>query len=313
MSSTSATDQEAIIRPRIAVNPEQVAPNLEPKTTKSSGKSSHSKSRSRSKTTTDGSKTTKTTSTTSSGFAALAFENGNLDDSRARINRSRRTTSPPENAYRAYVHAVQTAPNEDSMIHISTKLLKDFDDNLQYTKVYNQGFNSFPADVGFNNGLSVPKPDLVEALQHPAFRPFPIKAELGGAAVLIDDPDSMTLPHLAGEWKGRGKDMEEARTQSAYSGAALMYGRNEALAYLDTPDPPGYAAVSTFTIDGTNINFFSHYAAPSGVEDEKLDYHQYPITFTNLVNSFEEFKRGRKQLRNLQETPGTSRTLCEIG
>jgi hypothetical protein len=187
------------------------------------------------------------------------------------------------------------------MVHISTKLLKDFDDDLQYTKVYNQRFNSFPADVGFNNGLSVPKPDFVEALQRPSFRPFSVKAELGGAAVLIDDADSMTLPHLAGEWKGRGKDMEEARTQSAYDGAALVYGRNQALAYLGAPDLPGYAAVSTFTMDGTNVNFFSHYAAPSKVNDETLDYHQYPTTSTNLVNSFEEFKQGRKQLRNLQE------------
>ncbi|KAL2133389.1 hypothetical protein VTI74DRAFT_2432 [Chaetomium olivicolor] len=222
------------------------------KMTKSSSKIPRSKSRSRSKATTDDTKTTKTTSTTFSGFAALAFENGvlnppnskppkNLDDLRARINRSRGTASPPESAYRAYVHAVQTAPNEDSMVHISVRLLKDFDDDLQYAKVYNQSFNSFPSDVGFNNGLSVPKPDLVEALQRPAFRPFPVKSELGGSAVLIDDPDSMTLPHLAGEWKGRGKDMEEARTQSAYDGARNASDLN------DGPNPSAVASMPTMS------------------------------------------------------------------
>lgn len=91
------------------------------------------------------------------------------------------------------------------MVHISTRLLKDFDDDLQYVRVFNQGFNSFPQDVGFNDGLSAPKPGMTEALQRPAFHPFPVRAQLGGAAVLIDDPDSMTLPHLAGERKGRGK------------------------------------------------------------------------------------------------------------
>ncbi len=36
-------------------------------------------------------------------------------------------------------------------------------------------------------------------------------------------------------------------------------------------------------------------------EDGGLEYHQYPITSTNLTNSFEDFKKGRKQLRNLQD------------
>jgi hypothetical protein len=93
--------------------------------------------------------------------------------------------------------------------------------------------------------------------------------------------------------------MVEARTQSAYDGAALVYGRNQALAYMGAPDPPSHAAVSTFTMDGTTINFFSHYAAPS--EEGKLCYHQYLVAVTNLVSSYEDFERGRRQLRNVQE------------
>jgi hypothetical protein len=86
--------------------------------------------------------------------------------------------------------------------------------------------------------------------------------------------------------------MDEAKVQSAYDGAALTYARNQALSYLGNPDPPGHAEVATFTTDGTNINFFAHYAAVS--EDGVLEYHQYPVTSTNLTNSFEDFKRGRR-------------------
>jgi hypothetical protein len=94
------------------------------KMTKPSGKGSQPKSGP--STTTDETKTTKI-STTSSGFANLAFLNGvlgppsseapeNLEHLQARINRDRGTPPPSESAYRAYVHAVQTAPNEASMI-----------------------------------------------------------------------------------------------------------------------------------------------------------------------------------------------------
>jgi hypothetical protein len=114
-----------------------------------------------------------------------------------------------------------------------------------------------------------------------------------------DDPFSVTLPHIAGEWKGRGKDMAEAKMQSAYDGAAIVYARNQALSYVGVPDPPGHAEVATFTTDGTTINFFAHYADTS--EDGMLEYHQYPVTSTNLTNSYEDFKKGRKQLRNLQD------------
>ena len=192
-------------------------------------------------------------------------------------------------------------PNEASIIHISSSVLRDFDHDLQYAKVYNQGFDPFPPDVGFNDGLSVPNADFVESLQCSAFCPFPVRAELGGAAVLIDDADSITLPHLAGEWKGPGKPLADATSQAAYNGAALVYGRNQALAYMGTADPPGHTAVSTFTMDGTTVNFFSHYSGPSEEEEGRTDYHQYPMASTNLCNSFNDFKRGWMQLRNLQD------------
>jgi hypothetical protein len=93
--------------------------------------------------------------------------------------------------------------------------------------------------------------------------------------------------------------MEKAKMQSAYDGAALVYARNQALSYVGEPDPPGHAEVATFTTNGTTINFFAHYAEAS--EEGMLEYHQYPTTSANLTNSYEDFKKGRKQLRNLQD------------
>jgi tetratricopeptide (TPR) repeat protein len=65
------------------------------------------------------------------------------------------------------------------------------------------------------------------------------------------------LSHLAGEYKGPGKDMMGAETQAAYDGACLVYRRNQARLYLGNPDPPGHAFVSTFTTDGTTLNTYA--------------------------------------------------------
>jgi hypothetical protein len=86
-----------------------------------------------------------------------------------------------------------------------------------------------------------------------AFDPFPVDEHVDGAVLFKDDPLSPTLPHLTGERKGRGEDMKQARLQSAYDGAALVYARNQALSYPEELDPT----------NGTNINFFTHHAAPS--------------------------------------------------
>ncbi|POR32988.1 Uncharacterized protein TPAR_06803 [Tolypocladium paradoxum] len=256
------------------------------------------------------SSTTKTTSTTTSGFAIQARDNGildtrsskppeNLEDIRKRLARSRATASPPESRFQHYVNRVEGACNEATMVvEVSEHMLKQYDDK-RYKRAFNQAFTGFPKDVGFNNGLSAPQPDFIEGLEMEEYRPFPVDKQIGGAVLYKDDPYSMTLPHLVGEWKGRGKDMEEARLQSAYDGAALVYARNQALSYIGKPDPPGRAEVTTFTTDGTNLNMFAHYATPS--EDGVLEYHQYPVTSANVKKSYQEFKDGRRELRNEQD------------
>ncbi len=158
----------------------------------------------------------------------------------------------------------------------------------------------FPAEVSFNNGLSAPQPDFVEGLKAEKFGLFPIET-IKAAVLYEDDPASVTLPHIAGEWKGRGKNMFTAELPAAYDGAALVYTRGtKPPAYLEKPDPPGHAEVRTFTSDGTHIHFYAHYAAPSG-EDGRLEYHQHEYAVENVTSTYKGHKDGYKGIRNAQD------------
>jgi len=94
--------------------------------------------------------------------------------------------------------------------------------------------------------------------------------------------------------------MEEARMQSAYNRAALVHARNQALSYIGKPNPPSHAEVTTFTTDGTNLNFFTHYAAPSK-KDGTLEYHQYHYASAYLKDSYHSYKDGQRGIRNAQD------------
>jgi hypothetical protein len=168
-----------------------------------------------------------------------------------------------------------------------------------YKRVFNQAFTGFPKDVGFNNNLSAPQPDFVEGVRMQEYRPFPVDEYINGAVLYKDNPGSVTLSHLTGEWKGSGKDMDKARLQSAYDGAALVYARNQALSYLEKPDPAGHAEVTTFTTDGTNLNFYAHYAAMS--EEGMLEYHQYQYASENVKDTHQGHKDGYRGIRNEQD------------
>ncbi|KAJ8132861.1 hypothetical protein O1611_g761 [Lasiodiplodia mahajangana] len=258
------------------------------------------------------SSTTKTASTTMSSFIMQASKNGilepqdsnpptNLEDLRAQLAKSRETPSPPESVYEDYAYRVERATNEATMVvEVGRKLLKFYTEK-GYRQVYNQAFTAFPKYAGLNNGLSAPQPDFVEGLEMKQYRPFLIDEYVNDAVLYKDDPNSLTLPHLAGEWKGSGKNMKEARMQSAYDGAALVYARNQALKFIGKPDPPGHAGVTTFTTDGSSLNVFAHYSTLSEEGDGTLQYHQYPIKSTNLIDSYRGFKAGRRELRNGQD------------
>ncbi|RSL48258.1 hypothetical protein CEP54_013025 [Fusarium duplospermum] len=244
------------------------------------------------------------------GFAMQARKNGilepldskppaNLADIRERHTRSRGTPSPTESLYKSYTRRVGKAPNEATVVaEVSKRLLKSHSDE-SYDTVINKAFTGFPKNAGVNNGLSAPQPDFVEGLGVNGFRPLPIEDYVDGAVLYKDNPRSITLPHLAGEFKGPGKNLIHARLQSAYDGAALVHGRNRALDSLGEPSIAGHAKVTTFTTDGTNLNLFAHYATPS--EDGTTEYHQYPINSTILTNSLQDFRQGYRQIRNAQD------------
>lgn len=275
-------------------------------------------------------------STTAPGFALQARNNGILDASvsrppsnltelRKRLAQPRDSTSPPESVYEEYAHAIKHADNEATVLFFMTPALLQTYSLSPYKTVVNQAWTAFPKDAGFNNGLSAPQPDFVQGLDMEAYRPLPVNRRVPGAVLYKDNTQSVALPHIAGEWKGPGGDMREAALQSSYDGAAMVYARNRALAYQgqghsqnQAGDTPGHSEVSTFTTDGNQLTFYAHYAAPAvddSIDDEVGDnaideagaapalfeYHQYPIQTTSLVNSHDEYKAGRRALRNLQD------------
>ncbi|CAK7221960.1 hypothetical protein SCUCBS95973_004677 [Sporothrix curviconia] len=256
----------------------------------------------------DDTNTSKSLSTTAPGFAVQAYKNGilnpldskaptNLEEIRQRLAQSRTTASPPESVFEEYVQTVREAPNEATMVGEMLPLFQKYPKG--YKRVLNQAFTAFPKDMGFNSGLSAPQPDYVEGLGMEEFRPFPVDQHVSGAVLSKDNPRSVTLSHLAGEWTGPGGDITEAQLQSGYDGAALVYARNQALSYQGTPDPLGHAHITTFTTNGTHLNFYAHYATTG--DDGTTEYHQFPVNSTSLVNSYGEHKQGRRSLRNAQD------------
>lgn len=262
---------------------------------------------------TDDSSPTKTTSTAPSGLAGRAWLNGilhppysqppaNLEDLRDIFARSRRSASPTESAHGRYVHKFEAALNQATMASVVTRmLLKDHEEG-PYEVAFNQAFTAFPEDVGFNSGLPAPQPDFIEGpskFDYVADRRFCMGEEISGAVLYQDTEYSITLPHIAGELKGPGEE-KKVKQRNNYVGAALVYARNQALSYLGTPDPPGYAAVTTFTTDGENLELYAHYAATS-TSDGILEYHQYRIDAGLLPGSYQMHKDFRRRLRNMQD------------
>ena len=92
--------------------------------------------------------------------------------------------------------------------------------------------------------------------------------------------------------------MLHAEAQAAYDGACMVYGRNKARSFFNSPDPSEHAYVQTFTTDGTNLNTFAHYSHKC---EGQLEYHQYPTSSSLVISSYEDFKKARRRLRNLQD------------
>jgi hypothetical protein len=216
-----------------------------------------------------------------------------------RLNRKR--DSPPGSVagYKRYIRDAEAPANEQSVFLGIAQLLKHYDDG-GYGQMSKIPFTAFPRNVGFNNGLSPPQPDFIQGAQLRSFAPFPAAEELTSAVLLQGrDPGSITLPHMTGELKAPSLDLTDGEPQNAYSGASLVYAREEALEYLGNQDPPGHGVIQSFIANGAQLGFYSHHATTN--EDGKKKYHQSPIALTSLTMSLKDWRKGRRQLRNMQD------------
>ncbi|KAI0105040.1 hypothetical protein GGR51DRAFT_201524 [Nemania sp. FL0031] len=257
-----------------------------------------------------------TTWTTS--FPHKAQENGislrifpvppsNIEDLRRCFLQPNDLPAKSKGKFQRYMKSIDRAHNK-AMVSGAIKqyILKDYmedededDPTPHYISVENSPFKDFPENVGFNDNLPPPRPDFTEGVWSESFGEFPIQ-ELSGAVPIrgVNGVD-IALPHIAGEWECSGGDMDRARIQSAYTGAALVYARNQALECLGKSDPPRHASVITFATDGTLIRFYAHYACTD--KGGSLKYYQYLIGMRLFTDSHDEFNLCRQKLQNLRD------------
>ncbi len=250
-----------------------------------------------------------TGSTTSSGFEVQATRNGillssnskppaNLPGLVAHLNRSRDSPSPTRSVYRDYVETITKAANEATASHETVSLFKTYPGDRGYARAWNQPFTAYPRHVGFNNALSTPAPSFLQGYRQLEFG-FPVGEILDTAVLYDNSQNSIALPHLAGEFKPPHATLDHAALRAAYTGAALVHARNEALGYLRSSDPPQHASILTFTTDGRALSVFAHHASTPPLGGNQ--YHQYRLTASHLDESFDDFRRGWRQLHNAQD------------
>lgn len=104
---------------------------------------------------------------------------------------------------------------------------------------------------------------------------------------------------MAVGYKAREKSLHEAKVQAGYDGAAMVYGRNEALKYIGEADPSGQPAVLTATTIGQEWNVYGHCAHPND-STGKEEYYQCLMAGGSMEN-LNGYKKGREVLRNMQD------------
>lgn len=182
-----------------------------------------------------------------------------------RLFRSRGSVSPSRSEYQTTGDLLSEASNQREIEVIMThRVLKPTQVDLalldmDYKVKFDKQWTTFPENVGFNNGLAPPKPDLTEGFMRKTFPPN--ISSLGGCATLVeDDPNYIALPHFVVEFKHTGKNMDLAEIQAGYDGAAMVYSHNQAVAYLGQPDPPRTASVASVISNGLDWKVYAHYA-----------------------------------------------------
>lgn len=251
---------------------------------------------------------TKSVSVSDSSFGDAALKNRiydcttslkatNIEDWEEICNRSRDTASPDEVEFEDYRHNITTACSEAGIVQYSQSLFKEYKGLYKhgYRKTYNEALSRIPSAMGFNNNLSPAQPDFLEGYDLAKFRPY--QPQDLNFAVVKHGMSATTLPHLAGEFKGQGKDLRQAAIQAAYDGAIMVCGRREALSKLGRSDPENCGNVATFTSDGATLNIYTHHSTGGS----KPEYHQTLVETAMLIESYDAYKKGRKVIRNIQD------------
>jgi hypothetical protein len=127
-------------------------------------------------------------------------------------------------------------------------------------------------------------------------RPFPVHKHISSAVCYKDNPHSLTQPRSG---RDPGRTWKKQSYSAAMTGLLLELQGTGPLPISGHPSPPGHAEFTTFTTNSTNLNLYTHYTVPS--EKGRLEYHQYPVKSTNLIDSHQGFKDGRRVLRNEQD------------
>ncbi|KAK0706668.1 hypothetical protein B0T26DRAFT_756145 [Lasiosphaeria miniovina] len=102
-----------------------------------------------------------------------------------------------------------------------------------------------------------------------------------------------------GDREDNGRQIKRARLTRKNLALFDKMGKKKGPNKASASAPPESTKVRTFTTDGTSLNFYTHYAVPS--EDGTIKYHQYQYASTNVKNTHQGHKDGRRQLRNEQQ------------
>jgi hypothetical protein len=121
------------------------------------------------------------------------------------FNQPRESMPPDIIDYKEYLYDAVTADNEDTVKQAVLAQLKKYKDE-GYRSTYNQQFTEHPSNIG-SNGLSAPKPDLIQGISLEAFESYPMKNRLDGSAVPTPNLFPITLAHMAGEFKRPCRDL----------------------------------------------------------------------------------------------------------
>lgn len=177
----------------------------------------------------------------------------------ATLKTGRDSPTPGQTEFAAFRSDVEVSGNEVSVGVALLSILKRCD--LPYKRSLYQPFTKFPPKVGFNDGLSVAKPDLVEGYFAPAFKPYVFQRPLGDSAVPKQCEYPIAMSHLTGEFKKLGGDFRCGQHQAAYDAASLVYARDQAVGAIHRPDKADAAFVGSFICDGERLQISVHYSS----------------------------------------------------